>query len=157
MSRYLNEEITYGAICGPFTQLPFPCRVSPFLNSMNRMVILDLSFPPGQSVNDGVPKDKYLGSYFELKYPSISNAILYKIDICRAFTHVRIDPGDLDLLGLKHGNYYDAVTLPFGFHHGSVFLQYCTDAVHYMKYKFSYPNLYNYIDDLIYILFSQVI
>ena len=167
VSKYIREEIQYGAIWGPFKDLPFHCHVSPFLtrekpNSSNRRVILDLSFPPGHSVNDGVDKDKYLGSYFELKYPSVDdivhslrqlgpNALLYKIDISRAFRHIRIDPGDLDLLGLKHGDYFIDGTLPFGFRHGSVFFQRCTDAVRYvMKEKFHYPNLYNYIDDLIY-------
>ena len=77
--------------------------------------------------------------------------MLYKIDISRAFRHIRIDPGDLDLLGLRHGEYFIDGTLPFGFRHGSVFCQCCTDAVLYiMKEKFHFPNLYNYIDDLIY-------
>ena len=87
----------YGTIYGPFAQPPFACHISPFLtrdnpNSDKRRVILGLSFPSGQSVNDGVPKDKYLGSYFDLKYPSIdhildnlkhlgTDALLYKIDI----------------------------------------------------------------------------
>ena len=167
VSKYILEEIQYGAIWGPFKDLPFHCRVSPFLtrekpNSINRRVILDLSFPPGHSVNDGVDKDKYLGSYIELKYPSVDDivhslrqlgpdALLYKIDIRHIIRHIRIDPGDLDLLGLKHGDYFIDGTLPFGFRHGSVFFQHCTDAVRYiMKEKFDYPNLYNYIDDLIY-------
>ena len=78
-------------------------------------------------------------------------ALLYKIDISRAVRHIRIDPGDLDLLGLKHGDYFIDRTLSFGFKHGSVFFQCCTDAVLYiMKEKFTYPNLYNYINDLIY-------
>ena len=84
---------------------PFPCHVSPFLTrdysySTNRRVILDLSFPVGQSVNNKVPKDKYFGSYFELKYPSIDDivaslkelgidALLYKIYLSRPFRHIR--------------------------------------------------------------------
>ena len=168
VSKYLHEEIQHKAIIGPFQQMPFPCHISPFLtrdkpNSTNRRVILDLSFPLGHSVNEGVPKNKYLGSYFQLSYPSIDDmvsklkqlgpeALIYKIDISRAFRHIRIDPGDLDLLGLKHDNYYVDVMLPFGFRHGSVFFQRCTDAVRYvMKEHFHCPNLYNYIDDLIYI------
>ena len=119
---------------GPFKQFPFHCHVSPFLtrekpNSTNRRVILDLSFPPGNSVNAGVSKDKYLGSYFELKYPLVDHiveslkqlgptALLYKIDISRAFRHIRIDPGDLDLLGLRHDDYFIDGTLPFSFRHG---------------------------------------
>ena len=77
-------------------------------------------------------KDGYLNTYFELNYPSVdtvvnslrtlgTGALLYKIDISRAFRHIRIDPGDLDLLGLKHEHLFIHCTLPFGFRHGSVF------------------------------------
>ena len=166
-TTYTEEELKYGAIYGPFDQIPFPCHVSPFLtrhkpNSNNRRVIVDLSWPVGQSVNDGVAKDRYLNTYFDLNYSSVDNivdklktlgdtALLFKIDISRAFCHLRIDPGDLDLLGLKHGSYYIDGTLAFGFRHGSVFFQRCTDAVWYIiDHKLGYPNLQNYIDDLIY-------
>ena len=74
---------------------------------------MDLSLPKGLSVNDGASKNKYLGSYFTLRYPSsdhitqalcelVPQALIYKIDISRAFRHLRIDPGHLDLLGLLH-------------------------------------------------------
>ena len=167
VQNYIETEIKYGAIIGPFEEYPFPCHVSPFLtrdkpNSSNRRVILDLSFPSGKSVNDGVQKDIYLETYFELNYSSVdtvinhlkalgNEALLYKIDISRAFRHIRIDPGDLDLLGLKHEHLFIDCTLPFGFRHSSVFFQRCMDAVRYiMKHKFHFPHLYNYIDDLIY-------
>ena len=167
VQNYIETEKKYGAILGPFTEFPFQSHVSPFLtrdkpNSNNRRVILDLNFPQGNSVNDGVQRDIYLNTYFELNYPSVdavvdrlkmlgTEALLYKIDISRAFRHIRIDPGDLDLLGLKHEQLFIDCTLPFGFHHGSVFFQRCTDAVRYiMKNNFNFPYLYNYIDDLIY-------
>ena len=80
-----------------------------------------------------------------------SEALLYKIDISRAFRHIRIDPGDLDLLGIKHEDLFIDRTLPFVFRHGSVFFQRCTDAIRFiMKHKYKFPYLYNYIDDLIY-------
>ena len=58
-----------------------------------------------------------MGSYFDLKYPSIdhivdnlkqlgTDALLYKIDISLALRHLKRDPGDIDLLGLKHDQYY---------------------------------------------------
>ena len=167
VSAYIQTEMQYGAIYGPFAHPPFPCHVSPFLtrdkpDSDKRRIILDLSFPSGQSVNDGLSKNKYLGSYFDLKYPSVDHivdslkqlgtgALLYKIDIKRAFRHLTIDPGDLDLLGLKHDQYYIDGNLPFGFRHGSVFFQRCSDAIRFiMVDTFGYPNLYNYIDDLVY-------
>ena len=126
-----------------------------------------MSFPQGKSVNDAVQKDIYLNTYFELNYPPVdavinrlkllgTEALLYKIDISRAFRHIRIDPGDLDLLGLQHEQLFIDCMLPFGFRHGSVFFQRCTDAIRFiMKNNFHFPYLYNYIDDLIYIGLPQ--
>ena len=79
-------------------------------NSTNHRTIMDLSWPKGSSVNDAIHKCKYLDSYFTLQYPSIDHiveqvkqigpgALLYKVDISRAFRHIRIDPADIDLLG----------------------------------------------------------
>ena len=94
-------------------------------NSNKKRTIMDLSWPKGSSVNHSVSKNTYLGTYFRLHYPSADhitqtirdlgpNAILYKIDISRAFRHLRIDPGDLDLLGFYHNNYYFDGSLAFG-------------------------------------------
>ena len=167
VQKYIETEKKYGVILGPFDEFPFQCHVSPFLTrhkpySNNRRVILDLSFSQGKSVNDGVQKDIYLNTYFELNYPSVdavvnrlkllgTEALLYKIDISQAFRHIRIDPGDLDLLGLQHEQLFIDCMLPFGFCHGSIFFQRCTDAIWFiMENKFHFPYLYNNIDDLIY-------
>ena len=151
VQNYIETEKKYGAILGPFIEFPFQSHVFPFLtrdkpNSNNRRVILDLSFPQGYSVNDGVQRDIYLNTYFELNYPSVDAAVDHL-----TIRHIRIDPGDLDLLGLKHEQLFIDCTLPFRFHHGSVFSQRCTDPVRYiMKNNFNFPYLYNYIDDLVY-------
>ena len=55
---YIETEMKYGAILGPFNHHPFQCHVSPFLtrekpNSSNRRVILDLSFPAGNGLMMG--------------------------------------------------------------------------------------------------------
>jgi hypothetical protein len=59
------KEASYGAIIGPFDKNLFPChfKISP-LNTVSkdtreRRVILDLSFPAGNSVNDYISKDNY--------------------------------------------------------------------------------------------------
>ena len=105
------------------------------MGSNTRMTIIDLSWPKDLSVNDGVSGSVYLGTHFELKYPSIDlmvsrlNALgpaakNFKIDSSRAFRHVRIDPGDIDLLGLRfRGQYYADLALPFGFCLASFFFQ----------------------------------
>ena len=167
IDKYLQDEMQFGAIYGPFDSKPFPLHVSPFMTreksgTNKRRAIVDLSWPHGFSVNAGVEKHKYLGTYFELRYPSIDNivqavkevgpsALMFKIDISRAFRHLKIDPGDLDLLGLCHNKYFIDGSLPFGFRHGSTFFQRCSDAIRYIMASQGYNRLYNYIDDLVYI------
>ena len=57
---------------------------------------MDLSWQKGASVNNGVAKDVYLGTPYELKFPSVDliknslrnlgpSAQMFKIDISRAF------------------------------------------------------------------------
>ena len=76
---------------------------------------------------------------------------MYKIDISRAFHHIKIDPADTDLLGLQFQNKYllDR-SVAFGFRHGSLIFQRCTDAIRHIMTQNGFPNLFNYIDNLIY-------
>ena len=75
-------------------------------------VIIDLSWPLGASGNAGIDKDSYLDSNFCLTFYTVDDitgelrklgrsAWLYKTDVSRAFRHVKVDPGDYGLLGLK--------------------------------------------------------
>ena len=115
---YLNEEIKHGAIMGPYDVNPIPnCHVSPFMtrekpNAPTRRVIIDLSWPKNVSGNMGVDKNSYLGSEFSLTFPTIDDITkefvkigpgchIYKIDVSRTFRHLKIDPGDYDLLILR--------------------------------------------------------
>ena len=167
IESYIMEQCALNAMYGPFKEPPIELHVSPLMsrtkqNSNKRMTIMDLSWPRGFSVNDGVIRDQYVGSYFTLHYPSLDHitdalkhlgpqALLYTIDISRAFRHLSIDPWDIDLLGLKHKNYFIDGSLPLGFRHGSVLFQRCSDAIHHIINYRGYKHLYNYTDDLIYI------
>ena len=95
-------------------------------NSDRRRVIDDLSWPQGASVNAAIDKLSFLNSDFELTIPTVDNitaelkrlgrgALLYKVDISRAFRHVKVDPGDYDLLGLR----WNDSCVPFGTRHRS--------------------------------------
>ena len=128
-------------------------------DSDKRRVIIDLSFPSGHSVNDGVTPEIYLGTPFLLTLPTIDDitskiiklgrgSLLYKIDVSRAFRHVKIDPRDYSLLGLKLQDYFIDTCLPFGFRHGSAIFQRLSDAVrHFMRQEGF--QVTNYIDDVI--------
>ena len=140
VDAYIQEETSYGAILCPFKENPIKnSHTSPFMtrnkpNSDRRRVIIDLSWPLGASVNSGIDKDTYLGSPFALTFPTVDviteelkrlgrGALLYKIDVSRAFRHVRIDPGDYDLLGLHWRDAYMDTCLPFGTRYRSQIFQ----------------------------------
>ena len=165
VQAYLNEEIQYNAILGPFDEPPLDdLHTSPFMtreksNSANRRVIIDLSFPQGRSVNAGSAKDIYLGTPFALKLPTIDHitnrvrklgrcCMIYKIDIKRAFRHVKLDRKDYDLLGLRQDKWFLDTCLLFGFRHGSALFQHLSDAVHHMMHQRGH-DVINYIDDIL--------
>ena len=165
VTAYLQEELNNEAILGPFKTPPIDnLHVSPLMtrdkgSSVNRRVIIDLSWPLGHSVNSGVGGDCYLGTEFVLTYPSIDNITdevlklgkgceIFKIDISRAFCHVPIDPGDLDLLGLHWEGYFLDQSLPFGFKHGSSIFQRMSDVVHFIMTQEGH-SIWNYIDDFL--------
>ena len=163
---YIQEELKHGNMLGPFDQKPIPLHISPFMtreepDSEARRTIVDLSWPKNFSVNAGVMKGTYLGSSFVLNYPSVDDivrkiiqlgpgSLLYKVDISRAFRQLKIDPGDLDLLGLKHQSYFIDQSVPFGYRHGSVFFEKVTYMIRYIMRQQGFPHLYNYVEDLIY-------
>ena len=167
IEKYITEELNYGAIYGPFQQLPFSVHISPLMtrpkqNTDKRRTIMDLSWPKGASINSSIHKFRYLDTYFSLSYPSIDHivrevknlgpgSLLYKVDISRAFRHLRIDPGDIDLLGILHKDLFLDGSLPFGFRLGSGFFERCSDAIRFIMKKHNHNALLNYIDDLIYI------
>ena len=150
VQQYLQEELTHKAILGPFTQPPFSIHVSPLMvrdkqDSDQKRTIMDLSWLS-----------------YTLHYPSIDNitaalsklgpaAQLFKIDISRAFRQIKIDPGDIDLLGMKfQGQYFIDLSVAFGYRHGTKIFQRCTDAIRHIMTVNGFPNLFNYIDDLVY-------
>ena len=107
VTKYIQEELKFGAMIGPFDEKPCTLHISPFMmrdkaQSEVRRTIIDLSWPKGQAVKDGVNKNVFLGWEFEMHYPTVDkivkqlNAIgpsanIFKVDISRAFRHIRIE------------------------------------------------------------------
>ena len=106
---------------------------------------MDLSWPKGFLLMMVLKETKYLGAYFTLHYPSLDHitdalkhlgpqAPLYKIDISRAFRHLTIDPGDIDLLGLKHQKISRQSNTPIALHvkaTGDLFYAYAMRRIHF--------------------------
>lgn len=165
IDSFLLTELEHTATAGPFTCNPFPVplRTSPLQtvpkDGSKRRVVLDLSFPPGKSVNDGIPKDSYLDEPFHLTLPRSADFVdlilakgagcyLYKKDLKRAYRQIPVDPQDYPFLGYHWNNclYFDLV-LPFGLRSATLACQRTTNAItHIFRTAFQH-NCINYIDD----------
>lgn len=167
VEEYIQIELDYGAIFGPYQTCPFNGRfvTSPLqtvpkdsTNHDKRHVVIDLSFPLDHSVNSRIPRDQYLGQDFQLSYPMADmlaaliraegqGCHLFRLDLARAYRQLPIDPYDYWLLGFHwNSEFYIDTHLPFGLASASMACQRTTNAVTYMFNKQGYP-LINYLDD----------
>ena len=148
MQHFVNTELRYHAIAGPFCNNPFPqpcpLQTVPKRGSSKRRVVVDLSFPPHASVNIGIPDSSYLNEPYKLRLLGIDRlcefipqlgqgCLLYKLDLQRAYRQILIDPKDYHLLGFRFNNvlYFDT-RCPFGLKTSAMICQRSTKAVvHY--------------------------
>lgn len=135
-----------------------PLNTVPKRDSAERRVIVDLSWPCGTSVNDGIPSDSFLGEPISLSYPTIDSIVdavislgpgcfLYKRDLKKA--HFPVDPKDYHLLGYTWDNqfYFDTV-LTMGLRSAAMACQLSTSAVSWISRQQG-RSLFNYLDDFI--------
>ncbi|KAI8486041.1 hypothetical protein Bbelb_361410 [Branchiostoma belcheri] len=79
VDEFFTTELSHDAISGPYPAKPFPFTVTPVplqtvekRGSARRRVVVDLSFPPGRSVNDAIPSDYYLDDFGGAETPSLA-------------------------------------------------------------------------------------
>lgn len=117
--QFIKKELQHKAIVGPFAKSPFnpwirlsPLMTRPKKDTDSRRVIIDLSFPHGNAVNDGIDIKSIFGRDTSYTLPTIGdlstqlqkvgpNAWLWKADLARAYRQLRVDPLDVPLLGLQ--------------------------------------------------------
>lgn len=82
VKSFVQKELQHNAIIGPFTKPPFApwCRVSPLMTrpkkqSTERRIIMDLSFPHGLSLNDGIDIYDHFGKDISYFLPSVTDLI----------------------------------------------------------------------------------
>ena len=166
IQEYLSKEKSYGAILGPFKENPFCCNIMlsplnsvPKKDTIERRFILDLSFPKGQSINDSVSKDFYLGQKISLSYPNVDDLVniiklkgkgclLFKRDLRRFYRQIGIDIGDASVVGYSFNGfiYFDKV-LSMGLKSAAFIAQRVTNAVKYICQILNI-SIENYLDDL---------
>ena len=122
VNSFIAREISLSATAGPFQANPLSCSLmlSPLLTvpkkeSTSRRIVMDLSFPPEQSVNSGIPTDTYLGEPYKLRLPGVdalvalvqtfgSGSLLFKKDLRQAYRQLPIDPRDYHFMGYSWDN-----------------------------------------------------
>ena len=152
---------------GPYKKIPFsrhvgisPLSTRPKRGSEDRRVILDLSFPIGESVNDAIPKDTYMGFHAKLTFPQTDDfavrifqlgrgCYMFKIDLSRYFRQIPLDPGDYSLIGyVINREIYSDKVLPMGMRSAPYIAQRITNAIAFIHRSLSY-FLLNYVDDFV--------
>ena len=167
LKKYIEKEKQKGAILGPYRKIPFkekvgisPISTRPKRNTTDRRVIIDLSFPPGRAVNDGMIKSNYLGFTAEIKFPRTDDlamrvaylgrgAAMFKIDLFRYFRQLPLDPGDYSMVGyIIDGELYFDKVLPMGMRSAPYIAQRVTNAIRYIHERLHF-FLLNYVDDFL--------
>ena len=161
---YVETELAHGALAGPFDGPPVsPTHISPLMtkpkrDSTHRRVIMDLSWPPGQAVNDGVDTDIYLDGPMDIRLPTVdymerrllqlgAGAYMYKTDLARGYRQLRVDPADWPLLGFMHDDkVYLDLCPPFGLRTSALFMQRTSEAICFIHGKRGYLSR-AYLDD----------
>ncbi len=82
IDKYIDIELQKGSIMGLFHSCPyssyavyFPLSTIEKKDSTNRRVVMDLSYPPGHSINDMMDLSEYLGISSWLRYPKVDDLV----------------------------------------------------------------------------------
>ena len=165
IDQYLEQELKLHAIMGPFKFPPFLGRIGvsplctrPKRDSCKRRIILDLSFPQGFSVNDGIDKDWYCGERVKLTYPTIDmltkrvfqlgcSCKMWKRDLARAFRLLPLCPANFSLIGYRWRGYlYFDKVMPMGLCSAAFVCQSVTNTITFIHEKMGHWSV-NYLDD----------
>ena len=143
---YLSSNLECQAILGPFKISPIAkLCFSPLMTVPKevdkRRVIVNFSFPPGKSINDGIVKSSYLDFEVNFSLPSVQSMVnrinvlgpgclLYKRDLKGAFRQFCTDPGDYGFAGLHwDGDVYIDTRLAMGLRSAAYCCQSVTELI----------------------------
>lgn len=121
---FIEKEIQERAMLGPFSNPPFApwCQISPLMtrpkkDTEERRIIVDLSYPEGASINDGITKNQLEGQVMEYNLPTLSTltqaiknlgpkVYMWKADLRRAYRQMRCCPLSYPFLGIQLDNVF---------------------------------------------------
>ena len=159
----IQKELRKKRLVGPFDEPPLPnlqCSgvgVIPKKTGGWRM-IMHLSAPHGQSINDGISKEE-----FTLRYSRIDDAIrlinlaggkgalLAKVDLKSAFRIIPVRREDRELLGMHwRDKFYVDRCLPFGLRSAPFLFNKFAQALEWILHNnYSVSKILHYLDDFL--------
>ena len=157
---YLAVECSEGRVLGPLDPLALPqvhvsrFGVIPKGNTGKWRLIVDMSSPDGQSVNDGICE-----SLCSLSYVTVGDAaqavvakgrgaLMAKVDVKSAYRNVPIHPHDRWLMGmLWEGSLFIDTALPFGLRSAPKIFTAVADAVEWIVRQEGVDFTIHYLDD----------
>jgi len=165
LQQKIEKEIKARRVKGPFKDPPLsnfrvsPLGLVPKKNTGEFRVIHDLSFPTGNSVNEGIPDQ-----YKTVSYQSVDDAVdilikfgkqcfLSKIDIEHAYKIIPIHPTSYHLLGfaIKDQYFFDK-TLPMGLSYSCNLFEQFSCALHWIILnKLGILGCVHVLDDFLFI------
>ena len=160
IDKYLAKEVSLGRVAGPF-QAPAlsNLQISRFgvipKKDGGWRLILDLSFPFGHSVNDGINKEDFTVTYSKVSdaialiVKARRGALMGKVDINSAYRIIPVHPSDRHLLGMFWRDcYYIDLTLSFGLRSAPAIFNTVADSFHWCAVNnWNVPDLLHYLDD----------
>ena len=168
---YLTTEVALGRKAGPFNQLtltpyvglPMGKVIKKCSDSLKYRIIHDLSWPPGDSVNDHIDPDLYRCVYasFDQAVSLVKKhgvgVLMAKLDLADAFKHILVRPEDWPLLcsswdtvqadGSVLRQYYVDLFLPFGLCSSPAIFNHYADALEFAMWANSMQDLLHYLDN----------
>jgi len=145
----------------PGTQIS-PLGVIPKKNKPGKWrLIMDLSSPPGVSVNDGISSELSSVRYTSLDHLASlvlslgTGCLLVKADIQEAYRIVPVHPHDQPLLGVQwNGCMYIDKMLPFGLRSAPKIFSAIADGLQWILVQNGITHLLHYLDDFIFMAAS---
>ena len=162
IDEFLAGECAMGRILGPFDRSFVPMVHLNRLGAVPKStpgkyrLIVDLSYPNGGSVNDGIS-----GSLCSLSYVSVESAaqivlqlgrgtLLAKMDIRDAYRNIPVHPEDRWLLGMSwRGGVFVDTVLPFGLRSAPKVFNAVADAMEWIVRKNGIREICHYLDDFL--------
>ena len=160
ITQYILKECAAGHSLGPFLEpllhafVVNPLGAVPKKQAGTLRLIMHLSFPPGDSVNDGISV-----SDFPLRYSTVydamdsvmhlgRHALMAKIDVTGTFRLCPIHPADHHLLGYQwQGRYYYDGVLHFGLRSAPYIFNCLADAIEWLVRQRGITQVHHYLAD----------